>query len=105
MCRSARIEQPMDKQFVVVAYDISDDKRRTRLHNVLEDYGTPVQYSVFECLLTPKQMAQMIKRVRGKIKVTQDAVRFYRLCETCRGKIEITRAGKEITQTVFEIIV
>jgi CRISPR-associated protein Cas2 len=38
-----------NKQFVVVVYDISNDKRRTRLHNALLDYGTPVQYSVFEC--------------------------------------------------------
>ncbi|MDE3091367.1 MAG: CRISPR-associated endonuclease Cas2 [Chloroflexota bacterium] len=95
----------MQKQFIVVAYDISDDKRRTRLHDLLEDYGTPVQYSVFECLVTPKQLEQMQRRVRQKIKVTQDAVRYYRLCEACRGKIEVTSAGREVTQEVTEIIV
>lgn len=95
----------MQKSFVVVAYDISDDKRRTRLHNLLEDYGTPVQYSVFECLVTSKQLAQMRQRVKSKIKVTQDAVRYYSLCEMCRGKIEVTSAGKEVTREVTEIIV
>jgi len=95
----------MQKQFIVVAYDISDDRRRTRLHDLLEDYGTPVQYSVFECLLTPKQMEQMQQRVRSKIKVTQDAVRYYRLCEECRAKIEVTSAGREVTREVTEIIV
>lgn len=35
----------MARQFVLVVYDISDDRRRTRLHNTLLDYGTPVQYS------------------------------------------------------------
>ena len=95
----------MQKQFIVVAYDISDDKRRTRLHDLLEDYGTPVQYSVFECLVTEKQMAQMRRRVQSKIKVTQDAVRYYRLCETCRGKIETTAAGREVTKEVTEIVV
>ena len=34
--------------FVVVAYDIPDDRRRTRVAKVLEDYGDRVQYSVFE---------------------------------------------------------
>ncbi len=33
----------MQKQFIVVAYDISDDRRRARLHDLLEDYGSPVQ--------------------------------------------------------------
>ena len=41
----------MGKQFIVVVYDISNDKRRVKLHNLLKDYGTPVQYSVLECYL------------------------------------------------------
>jgi len=56
-------------------------------------------------LLTDKQLAQMQRRVRSKIKVKQDAVRYYRLCETCRGKIETTSASQEITKEVKEIIV
>jgi CRISPR-associated protein Cas2 len=95
----------MQKQFIVVAYDIPDDKRRTRLHNVLKDFGTPVQYSLFECLLTPKQIERLDKRVRRVIHVTQDAVRYYRLCAECRTKIESTRAGREIVHEVTEIIV
>ena len=55
--------------------------------------------------MSDKQMAQMQRRVRSKIKVTQDAVRYYRLCETCRGKIETTLASQEITKEVKEIIV
>ena len=46
-------------QFILVVYDISNDRRRTRLHNLLLDFGTPVQYSVFECLLSPKQEMKM----------------------------------------------
>ncbi len=38
--------------FVVVAYDIPDDKRRLKVMNTLLDYGgTRVNYSVFECML------------------------------------------------------
>jgi len=95
----------MQKHFVVVAYDISDDRRRTRLHDLLEDYGTPAQYSVFECLVTEKQMAQMQRRVHAKIKVTEDSVRYYRLCENCRAKIETTQAAREIQHEVAAIIV
>ena len=41
----------MGRQFIVVVYDISNDRRRVKLHNLFRDYGTPVQYSVFECYL------------------------------------------------------
>ena len=32
-----------------VAYDITDDKRRNRVAKILKDFGTRIQYSVFEC--------------------------------------------------------
>ena len=43
--------------FIVVAYDIEDDKQRTRLHKTLRRFGEPVQFSVFECILTNDQFA------------------------------------------------
>ena len=49
----------MSDQFVLVVYDISNDRRRTKLHNLLLDYGSPVQYSVFECLLDEKRLKKM----------------------------------------------
>jgi CRISPR-associated protein Cas2 len=39
---------------VLVTYDISDNKRRTKLATFLEGYGRRVQKSVFECWLTDK---------------------------------------------------
>lgn len=77
-----------------MVYDISNDKRRTKLHNALLDFGTPVQYSVFECLLTPKQEERMRKKVMKVIRPKQDRVRFYRLCANCLGRVQVT-SGKE----------
>jgi len=34
----------------VVAYDITNDKRRKKLSDLLETYGVRVNYSVFEIL-------------------------------------------------------
>lgn len=78
------------QQFLLVVYDISSDKRRTKLHNALLDYGTPVQYSVFECLLEPKQLERMRKAVRKVIRPRVDQVRYYFLCAGCVTKTEIT---------------
>ena len=92
-----------DKQFLVVVYDISDDRRRTRLHNALLDFGTPVQYSVFECWVTAAELKTMQAKVNKVIRPRKDHVRYYFLCAACAAKAQSTRAG-EITK-VKEVIV
>jgi len=79
-----------EKHLVIVVYDISHDRRRTRLHHALADFGTPVQYSVFECLLSSQSLAQMRRRIRRIIHPRQDHVRLYHLCAGCRRKTEVT---------------
>jgi len=95
---------PEKKQFILVVYDVSNTKRRTKLHNRLKDYGTPVQYSVFECLLLAEQLQKMKKDVRRIIKPRLDSVRYYPLCNTCLQKIEVT-TGPEVLHEPEVIIV
>ncbi len=83
------------EQFILIVYDISNDKRRTRLHNTLLNYGTPVQYSVFECLLDRKAREKMKKAVRRVIRPKTDQVRFYYLCADCVARTEVT-SGVEV---------
>jgi len=87
----------------VGAYDIPNDRRRTRLHNALLNFGTPVQYSVFECWLTPDTLQKMRTRVSKIIRPRTDHVRYYLLCAACASRVETTRAG-ELT-VVEEVIV
>jgi CRISPR-associated protein Cas2 len=84
----------MDKQFLLIVYDISNDKRRTKLHNVLLDFGTPVQYSVFECHADGKALARLKKAVKKVIRPKKDNVRYYFLCATCEQKIEASHGDK-----------
>lgn len=46
------------RNVLLVAYDVSDDKRRTKVFHKLKGYGSGVQYSLFRCVLTA------IERVR-----------------------------------------
>lgn len=79
------------KTFIVAAYDISDDRRRARLHKRLKKFGLAVQYSVFECLLTTEQFKEMQKAVQPYIKPKQgDRIRYYQLCDSCRQRIKAT---------------
>lgn len=44
---------------ILVAYDISDDKRRTRVHKKLKGYGEALQFSLFRCTLTASERVRL----------------------------------------------
>lgn len=94
----------MAKRFVVVAYDIPDDRRRERLHHVLEGFGTPVQYSVFECLLEARDIERMRRAVVRTIRKRLDHVRYYYLCAACQKRIETT-LGREVAHEEHTLVV
>lgn len=83
---------------IVVVYDISDNKRRERLRKTLLRFGNPVQYSVFECELTPRQIEKMAKAIRGVMSKNEDNVRYYQICKNCVQSVEVF-GGKPLTQT------
>lgn len=72
----------------VVAYDIPDDKRRRKIHQILLGYGTWTQYSVFECFLTRKDLVLLHARLGPHLVAATDSVRFYPLCAACVRKVE-----------------
>lgn len=89
--------------FIVIAYDVTDDRRRARLHKKLKSYGKPVQYSVFECILSPKILAKMKKMVSKEIKTDEDLVRYYFLCEACQQRIQAING--EVTKDERTVVV
>jgi len=91
---------------LVVAYDVSDDRRRARLHTLLLGYGVAVQESLFECTVTDRQALELKQRVRTITRVRNeiDAVRYYALCADCSERIE-NGAGKQVECTTTVAIV
>jgi len=79
---------------VVVSYDIVNDRRRNKVCKTLKDYGEHIQYSVFECLLRPKDLEQMTKKLTALIDAEEDGVRIYQLCEGCRGRARVLGTGQ-----------
>jgi len=72
----------------VVAYDIPDDKRRTKIHKVLLGFGKWTQYSLFECFLSRKELILLQAKLTEHLVVREDSVRFYPLCASCVSKVE-----------------
>ncbi len=72
----------------VIAYDIPDDKRRTKVHKLLSGFGKWTQYSLFECFLTKKELVLLRSKLAEHLEAAQDSVRFYPLCANCLEKVE-----------------
>lgn len=90
--------------FWVVSYDIVDDRRRARVHRALEGFGQRVQYSVFECELKPEDLDRLIKQLRRLIKVKEDQIRYYPLCQSCVSKALVVGTGSLTKVEPFQIV-
>lgn len=82
------------KKFFLVCYDISDEKRLQKIAKTMEDFGTRVLYSVFECYLGSSEFKTMKLKIETLIDPLDDKVRYYRLCDTCRKPIAHLGYGK-----------
>jgi CRISPR-associated protein Cas2 len=91
--------------FYVVAYDIPNDKRRKKVADLLEGYGKRVQYSVFELVLTPGKYDELCSRLKKKVKLSEDSVRFYPLSQHTLGQVETWGVGPAVTQAPGSAIV
>ncbi|MDI9337547.1 MAG: CRISPR-associated endonuclease Cas2 [Alphaproteobacteria bacterium] len=71
---------------VLVSYDISDDKLRTKFSKYLEQYGGRIQYSLFEISNSERVLNNIIVEIKGRFekKFTQkDSVLIFKLSATC----------------------
>ena len=64
----------MEQRLYIVAYDISDQQRWSRVFRLMNGYGQWLQLSVFQCRLTRQQHAELISLLDGVIHHTEDHV-------------------------------
>jgi CRISPR-associated protein Cas2 len=87
----------------VIAYDISDDRRRTKVHKILLGFGKWTQYSLFECFLTRKQLVLLRSKLEEYLVEQQDSVRFYQLCANCLGHVETVGEPPPIEDLLYVV--
>jgi len=73
--------------------------------NLLLDYGTPVQYSVFECHIPSKNLNKLSNAIAKIVRKRKDNIRYYSLCADCAGKIEASRKEETKKSTPAHTIV
>ncbi len=85
----------------LVAYDIANDKRRTKLHKALSGFGAWTQFSLFECHLDDKQLVALRHRVARIINPDEDNVRVYPVCAACMAKVETYGSERPAEDKVY----
>jgi CRISPR-associated protein Cas2 len=87
----------------VIAYDIPNDKRRTKVYKVLLGFGKWTQYSLFECHLRRKDLVLLQAKLAEHLVAKEDSVRFYPLCANCVSKVETVGGSLPSDDQLFVI--
>lgn len=88
----------------LVAYDISCNKRRKKVSDLLEGYGRRVQLSVFELVLTRSKYEELRRRLKPRIDEKEDSVRFYPISRHTLARVEIW-GGVPLTQAPESVVI
>lgn len=72
---------------IIVSYDISDDKKRTKFAKYLERFGHRIQYSVFEIDNSERILENIKADLDNKFMKTfnqEDSVYIFKLSSSCQ---------------------
>ena len=84
----------MERNFYVLAYDISNDRRRQKIARLCQAVSERVQGSVFEGYFTPAELDKLLKKLERIFDKNEDSLRIYLLCAGCRAKVTTRGRGR-----------
>ena len=77
----------------IIAYDISDNKRRLRVVTTLESWGYRIQESVFQLPLDTATLARVRSSLAALISDAEDVIHIYPICSSCADHVDILGAA------------
>ena len=80
-------------RFLMIAFDIAENRRRYRVVRALRDYCERVQKSVFECRLRPLERRALLARLDRLIDPETDRLHVFELPESDVARIEVLGVG------------
>ena len=75
-----------NKMWHLVCYDIRDPKRWRRCFKLLKGYGVNLQYSIFRCYLSRRQLEQMRWELEKEL-APEDSLMIAALCSGCVSRV------------------
>ncbi len=83
----------------IISYDIADEKRLRRVFKTCKNFGSHLQFSVFECDLSPSERIRMESELKSLINHKADQVLFIALGPAeSRGDRSISALGKSYSK-------
>ena len=74
-----------NKRWFLVAYDVREPKRLRRTAKHLEGYGVRLQYSLFRCHLSSREV-ERLRWEMTKILAPEDSIMIIGLCPGCAAR-------------------
>ena len=74
---------------ILISYDISDNKLRTKFSKYLEKFGHRIQYSVFEIDSSERMLDNIICNIESKFEKRfdeNDSIYIFKMSSTCQIK-------------------
>ena len=98
---TTEFESKENKLYILIIYDIIDNKKRNRLAKFSQGYGFRIQKSAFEAFLTKSLYQKLLREIKGYAS-PEDSIRIYKII----GKGQVTVMGiKESVQPEEVVII
>lgn len=85
----------------VIAYDVTDDRRRARLAALLQAHGDRIQKSVFVLTVEEDTLREVASRAAATLDLGEDSVYVFRQCRTCWSAVELVGQAFPPSQELF----
>jgi CRISPR-associated protein Cas2 len=75
---------------LLITYDISNDKKRTKFSKFIEQYGNRVQYSVFKVKNSKRILNIITSTIEKKFAkgfTPEDSIYIFHVCEGCEKRV------------------
>lgn len=90
----------------IVSYDIADPTRLRQVFKTMKGWGLHLQYSVFQCDLTPSALTELQSELEDLIDHNADQVLFIHVGPTQgRAKTAISAMGKPYASPAREALI
>lgn len=91
--------------FLLVCFDIVEDRPRAKVAKILKEYGQRIQKSVFECTdISEEKYLKLKDRLEGCVDSSEDTIRYYFICRKCLQKMEFTGIGEFPSKNNFMVV-
>lgn len=88
----------------LVLYDIASPSRLRKVANIMESYGTRIQFSVFFIEAPESVFQRMQKKLTQIIDDKFDSIIYFSICESCYNKKILINIATPHKREAFTII-